>query len=293
MNLTSLKTIKSLLETHGARPNKGLGQNFLIDKRALDKILATTELSPQDTVVEIGPGIGTLTRELAQNVKRVIAVEKDRAMIEILRETTKDLPNIEIVQGDILKLNLAELSYPHLNRAKGYKVVANLPYYITSPVIRKFLEAELLSKEARLLRPALMVLMVQKEVAQRICAKPSHMSLLAVSVQFYAKPEIISYISKNSFWPVPKVDSAILKITPITADINADARGFFKIVKAGFKQPRKQLGNNLAKGLGVKKEILAQWLEKNHVQPSQRAETLGVETWIRLAKSMKKYTMEE
>ncbi|TSC56871.1 MAG: hypothetical protein Greene071421_381 [Parcubacteria group bacterium Greene0714_21] len=279
MNLFSLKTIKLLLETYGARPQKRLGQNFLTDRKVLAKILLASDLSPQDTVVEVGPGLGVLTKALAEKAKKVIAVEKDPRMVEILTEELKNFSNVDVVHGDILKL---DTKYQILNTK--YKVVANLPYYITSPVIRKFLEAPH--------KPKLMVLMVQKEVAQRICTNPPDMSLLAVAVQFYAKPKILSYVSKTSFWPIPKVDSAILKITPITADINADARGFFKIVKAGFKQPRKQLLNNLANGLGVKKEIIVQWLENNHIKPNQRAETLGVETWIRLAKNMKKYTPE-
>jgi 16S rRNA (adenine1518-N6/adenine1519-N6)-dimethyltransferase len=163
--------------------------------------------------------------------------------------------------------------------------VANLPFYLTAPVIRKFLESDCQPKE--------MILMVQKEVGQRICAKPPDMNLLAVSVQFYAEPKIISYISKKSFWPQPKVDSAIIKITPLgLSEISTivrllDRDLFFRIVKAGFSQPRKQILNNLSKKLKLNKEEVKSWLLKNNIQPGQRAETLTIKDWINLTKSLK------
>jgi 16S rRNA (adenine1518-N6/adenine1519-N6)-dimethyltransferase len=280
MDLTSRKTIQSILQTQGTKPKKGLGQNFLISKGVLGDILKAAQLTKSDTVLEIGPGIGTLTRELAQSANKVVAVEKDSAMVEILRETTKDLSNITIISGDIL--SLAKLSFGKLSLAKEYKVVANLPYYITSPVIRNFLELKENSS------PSLMVLMVQKEVSQRICAKPPDMSLLAVAVQFYATPSIVSYVKKSCFWPQPKVDSAILRIAPlINTDkklINADT--FFKVVKAGFKQPRKQLGNTLTSGLGFSRHRVEILLQQAGIQPTQRAETLSVENWVALTKSL-------
>jgi 16S rRNA (adenine1518-N6/adenine1519-N6)-dimethyltransferase len=292
MDLFSIKTIKELLKQEEKKPQKSLGQNFLVSKDVLARILRAAELSKIDTILEIGPGIGTLTRGLAQSAKRVIAVEKDPAMVEILKETTQDLQNIEIVQGDILKQNLTELSYPHLSRTK-FKVVANLPYYITSPVIRMFLEAGD--------KPELLVLMVQKEVAQRICAKPPDMSLLAVAVQFYATPSIVSYVKKSCFWPQPKVDSAILKIVPKnltelsypqpfgSEDPSGSERlnqiKFFEVVKAGFKQPRKQLGNNLAQGLKLSRQQVETWLSQVGIQPTQRAETLSVQDWINLSQT--------
>ncbi len=283
MDLFSIKTIKELLKQEEQKPKKSLGQNFLISKDVLARILGAAELSWTDTVLEIGPGIGTLTRGLAQSAKQVIAVEKDPAMVEILKETTKDLPNVEIVSGDILKQNLPSASYPHLAEGKfaesKFKVVANLPYYITSPVIRMFLEAAD--------KPKLLVLMVQKEVAQRICAKPPDMSLLAVAVQFYATPSIVSYVKKSCFWPQPKVDSAIIKIVPKLAlgkALLAEGK-FFEVVKAGFKQPRKQLGNNLAQGLKLSRQQVEAWLSQAGIQPTQRAETLSIENWVSLAKS--------
>ncbi len=295
MDLTSPKIIKELLFQYDTRALKGLGQNFLINKNILQKIIETANLKATDIILEIGPGIGTLTKELAQRVKKVIAVEKDKKMCEILKETLSDFKNIKIINGDILKIENCKL------KIENYKVVANLPYYIASPVIRKFLEAEN--------PPESMVLTLQKEVAQRICAKPPDMSLLSVSVQFYAVPKIIFYVSKNYFWPSPKVDSAIIKITPLSfrRGPSSAVRGrasnqlFFKIVKAGFSQPRKQLAGNLAKNLlgeakeksfgrtGLpmlkdKKEVEI-WLLKNNIKPNQRAETLSVKDWINLINS--------
>ena len=295
MDLTSKDNIKKLFGKHETRSRKRLGQNFLVDKRVLGKIIEAANLGKENTVLEIGAGIGTLTLELAKKAKKVIAVEKDPKMVEILKETMKGYENVEIIQGDILKLEIFNFQFSIFKQkpnAKNqmpktkckiqntrYKVVANLPYYITSPVIKKFLEAEN--------PPSEMILMVQKEVAQRICARPPRMNLLAVSVQFYAEPKIVSYVSKNSFWPSPKVDSAIIQITPlINADrkqINADL--FFKVVKAGFSQPRKQILNNLSKILELEKEAVQGWLLKNNIQPTQRAETLSIRDWINLTKT--------
>jgi len=281
MDLYSIKNIKALLKEHSTAPKDRLGQNFLLEKRVAVKMLRAAELSFKDTVLEIGPGIGTLTQELAAKAGRVIAVEKDPAMVKILKQTAGELSNIEIIQGDILKLNLVSLSYPKLKETKftKFKVVANLPYYITSPVIRMFLEAES--------KPELMVVMVQKEVAQRICAKP-RMNLLAVSVQFYAHAKIIGYVRKTAFWPNPKVDSAILKIVPSKEKHNVSPEYFFRVVKAGFTQPRKQLANNLCKGLSLARSQVDNWLGQNSIKPTQRAETLSLQDWINLAKSLPK-----
>src|SRR3989338_8347416 len=180
-DLSSPKTVKEILTEYKTVPSKGMGQNFLVNKGALEKIIKSADLKKEDVVLEVGPGIGTLTQELAKSVSKVIAIEKDKKMIEILKETLKEFKNVEIIQGDILKLN------PIPYTLNPYKVVANIPYYLTSPLIRKFLEAPQ--------PPSEMVLMIQKEVAQRICAKPPEMSLLAVSVQFYADTKIISQVS--------------------------------------------------------------------------------------------------
>jgi len=276
------KEIKNLLKEHKIRPSKRLGQNFLISKRILDRIIKASNLKKNDVVLEIGPGIGTLTQELAKRVKKVIAVEKDKKMIKILHETLRNFTNVEITQGDILKLPVTRYSLP----VTAYKIIANLPYYIVSPVIRKFLETKNSPKE--------MILMVQKEVAQRICSKPPKMNLLAISVQFYAKPETLFLVPKESFWPKPKVDGAVIKISRIRTNLpQINTNSFFRIVKAGFSQPRKQIVNSLSKGLalslpnGLKldKEEVKGWLLKNKIKPIQRAETLSVKDWIRLTKN--------
>lgn len=279
--------IKQLLKKYNVRPSKRLGQNFLNDKRTLQKIVEAAELKPDDVVLEIGPGLGNLTTELAKKAKKVIAVEKDENLVKILKDLLGGLNirNVEIIHGDILKI--FDLTSP--------KIVANIPYYLTSPLIRKFLEAKN--------PPEFMVLLIQKEVAQRITARPPDttrsagsgssrasrgMNLLAVSVQFYAEPKIIAYVSKKCFLPSPKVDSAIIKITPFKDDGRASPRQlFFKIVKAAFSQPRKQLLNNLSGGLKLNKREITRWLLENNIQPSQRAETLSVDDWIKLTKSYK------
>lgn len=266
--------VKNLLKKYGISPSKRLGQNFLVDERALKKIVDAANLSKDDVVLEIGSGIGNLTIELAKKAKRVIAVEKDIKMCKILKELLEcwNVKNVEIVNEDILKLKSEILNL------KSYKLVANLPYYIVSPVIRKFLESEN--------PPIEMILMVQKEVAQRICAKPPDMNLLAVSVQFYAKPKIISFVSKNSFWPRPNIDSAIIKILNLKSKIlNLNKDLFFKIVKTGFSQPRKQIINNLSKGLSLEREEVRKWILESGISPTQRAETLKIDDWLKLVKS--------
>ncbi len=268
MDLTSVKTIKELLSKHNTKPSKTMGQNFLIDQLTLNNIIEASNIKKEDTILEIGPGIGTLTQELAKKAGKIVAIEKDTAMIGILKENLKDYKNIEIIQGDARYYNFD---------FKNYKVVANIPYYLTSPIIRKFLELEN--------KPSVIVLMVQKEVAQRICQKPPKMSLLAVSVQFYAEAEIISYVSKGKFWPSPKIDSAIIKIVPHKNNPPVPIELFFKVVKAGFLHPRKQLGSNLSNALKKDKEEIHLWLLKNNIQPNQRAETLTIQDWIHLTDS--------
>ena len=275
MELTSISNIKSLLKKHNAVPSKRFGQNFLIDKNIIKKILNQAKLGSKDIVLEIGPGIGTMTRELAKKAQKIIAVEKDPKMIEILKETTQDFQNIEIINADIMKYEVPKIKY------RDYKVVANLPYYITSPVIRKLLETENKPKE--------IILMVQKEVAQRICVLPPKTNLLAISVQFYAKPKIISYVSKKAFFPKPKVDSAIIQLKISGQNSKIDREKFFKIVKAGFSHPRKQLANNLLKeldflGKEINKEKIIALLAKKGILATQRPETLLLKNWIELTK---------
>ena len=287
MNLTSPTIIKELLAKYETYASKGLGQNFLIDKNVLRKIVLAGDIAPTDIILEVGPGLGVLTQELAPLAKKIIAVEKSASMQNILKETLADYKNIEIIDADILTLN------PESYILNPYKVIANIPYYLTSPLIRKFLEIETPPQE--------IVLMIQKEVAQRICAPVGKMSLLAVSVQFYADVKIVSYVSKNCFWPAPKIDSAIIKIIPHKPFDSAQGKKqishdlFFEIVKAGFSQPRKQLGGNFSKFFPpkadqpgaekLKKEGIESWLLKNNIKPTQRAQTLSIQDWINLTQT--------
>lgn len=280
MNLLSLTEIKNLLEINNTRPSKSLGQNFLIDQRVLEKIISSADIKPTDVILEVGPGLGILTYALAKKAKRVVTIEKDETMVKILSETIKNLKNVDVFNEDILKL------YPTSDKyalGSEYKIVANIPYYLTSPLIRKFLECDLQPKE--------IILMIQKEVAQRICSKTPDMNLLAVSVQFYADAKIISTVSKNCFWPAPKVDSAIIKITP-KEKYNISPDLFFKVVKAGFSHPRKQLVNNLTSlkylnGVKLTKDKISDLLTKIGVTPNQRAETMSIENWVALSKNFK------
>jgi len=226
-------------------------------------------------VLEVGPGLGTLTRLLAQQAERVIAVELDQRLVEILARTLADFPNVEIVQGDILEMEpggpggLSGLS-------PGYKVVANLPYYITSAVLRYLLTARV--------KPQWIVVTIQREVAQRIIASPGQMSLLSVSVQFYGRPRIVARIPARAFYPVPKVHSAVVRIDlydspPVAV---ADADRFFEVVRAGFGQKRKQLRNALAQGLSLPVGTVVEALRCAGVDEKRRAQTLSLEEWARV-----------
>lgn len=263
-------SIRALLRAHDLHPRKGLGQNFLTDPVALGRIVAAADLVPDDVVVEVGAGLGTLTRLLAEQAGRVVAVELDDRLLAVLREQVADLANVQIVHGDVLKLS--DLSLAHLS----YKVVGNLPYYITSAVLRRFLEAEP--------RPRLMVVTVQREVAQRIVARPGEMSLLAVSVQFYGHPRVVARIRAGAFFPAPKVDSAVVRIDvgaqpAVALGQGADEAVFFRVVRAGFGQKRKTLRNSLSAGLALAPDSVAGTLQQVGVDPRRRAETLSLEEW--------------
>ncbi len=268
MNLLKPKEIREVLEESGLAAKKSFGQNFLIDENALNKILAAGQLSSRDVVIEVGPGLGALTLPLSFNAKKVVAIEKDKKIIPLLKHFCRERNNIEIIEGDILKYAIKE---------KKYKVVANVPYYITSPIIRKFLENEV--------RPSLLVLTVQKEVAERVIAKPPNMNLLAASVQFFAEVKIISHLSPSSFYPQPSVASSILQIIPYNRNNigNIAPNDFFKVVRLGFSHPRKQISKNL-KPLKIKN--LSGALEEVDISPQRRAETLSVEEWKKLVKKI-------
>ncbi len=277
-----MMNVRRLLREFDIQPKKSLGQNFLVDQRALERIVEAAELGPEDIVLEIGPGLGALTRLLAAEAGRVVAVELDQRLVEALKQTATakaDLPNVEIIHGDILELNPADLLEQQGNNFQ-YKVVANLPYYITSTIIRHLLTAEV--------RPKLMVVTVQLEVARRITAEPGEMSLLAVSVQFYGRPRIVARIKAGAFYPSPQVDSAVIRIDldghPVVEVDDVDS--FFEVVRAGFAQRRKQLRNALAAGLALPASEVAQVLNRASVNPKRRAQTLSLEEWAKVWREM-------
>lgn len=261
------------------KPKKSLGQNFLINAGILEKIVSAAELSSGDTVLEIGPGIGNLTKLLSEKAGRVVATEKDRRLIDSLREKFKNT-NIEIFEGDVLKLDIGKLfeNFKFKIEIYDYKIVGNIPYYITSRLLKTIFE--------EWPKPKLIVLTVQKEVAKRIVAKPPNMNLLALSVQFYSDAKIISYVSRGSFRPMPKIDSAIIKLTPrnnehgamSTADVHCSllADRFFKLAKAGFSGKRKQLKNTIGLDLLIKAGI----------KPESRPQELSLADWIRIVSEL-------
>lgn len=271
-----LAQVKGLLRQFGLKTKKRLGQHFLIDEGVLEQIVSSAGLTPQDVVVEVGPGLGLLTRELAKRVGRVIAVELDVQLVAVLKKTLSSFTNVFIVQADILKVPPGELVGRYCVEDAGYKVVANLPYYITSPVLRHFLEASL--------KPQLMVVMVQREVGEAIAASSGNMSLLSVSVQFYAKPSVIAYVPAQSFYPPPKVDSVVLRLDllPQPVVVVDDVAGFFDTVRRGFSSPRKQLHNSLAQGLGVSAAPVVSLLKAVGIESQRRAETLTLEEWAKV-----------
>jgi 16S rRNA (adenine1518-N6/adenine1519-N6)-dimethyltransferase len=282
-----LSQTKDLLRQYELRAKKRWGQHFLVNSGILKTIIAAAELSSSDLVLEIGPGMGVLTRELVQEAGWVIAIELDPQMIDMLRLTLAGSGNASIVNQDILETDPGELilreksNLPFtIDNPPRYKLVANLPYYITAPVIRHFCEASW--------KPQMMVIMVQKEVAKNIIASPGDMSILAVSVQFYGKPQIVGYVPAGNFYPAPKVDSAILKIVLYPhpqVQVSSESR-FFKVVRAGFCAARKQIGNSLSQGLDIRKAEVLSLLEKADIDPQRRAESLSIEEWGRLEKSI-------
>jgi len=269
-----LSSVRRLLREHGIKPRKGLGQNFLLSERLLERIIAAADLDPKDTVLEVGAGLGALSSRLAQSCGRVVALEVDGRLLPLLQETLAPFPNVQVVHGDILAMEPGDLVSP------PYKVVANLPYYITSAVLRHFLEARA--------KPSLMVVTVQREVAQRIVAGPGQMSLLAVSVQFYGRPRIVAKAPPGAFYPSSGVTSAVLRIDlyaspPVEV---ADVERFFEIVRAGFSQRRKQLRNSLSQGLDLPADEVVQALRRMGLQETQRAQELSIDQWARLSREL-------
>lgn len=275
MNLPALD-VSEILRRHGLRPDKSLGQNFLVDAAALGRICEAAEIRSDDLVLEIGPGLGSLTRLLALQARLVVAVELDAQLMPALVETLRPFENVELVQGDIMQLEPARLTGAALPD-EGYLVVANIPYYITSALIRRLLEPEM--------RPRRLVLTVQREVAERICAAPGDLSLLALSVQVYGEARIVARIPAGAFYPAPQVESAVVRIdiAPAPRIPQVWLPAFFRLAKAGFSQKRKTLRNALAGGLGWKPPQTESLLQEAGIDAQRRAETLSLEEWQRLA----------
>ncbi len=267
--------VRQTLRRYGLEPRRELGQHFLVDGRILARIVAAAELSPADTVLEVGAGVGNLTRLLAAEAGWVVAVEVDRRFSPVLESELADRGNVRLVAGDILAMDPSDLM-----EGRSYKVVANLPYAITSAVLRHLLEARL--------PPQRMVVTVQREVAERIVARGGRMSLLAVSVQYYGRPQLLFRIKPGAFYPPPEVESAVLRIDPHPEPPVrvGDVSHFFRVVRAGFSQPRKQLGNSLAAGLGISPQEAVDALQRAGIDPRLRAERLSLEEWAHLARAL-------
>jgi len=284
---------RRLLRQYDIVPRKSLGQNFLVDPTAPQRITDCAELASDDTVLEIGAGLGTLTYALALRSQRVIAVETDPTLVAVLKRELGEHTNVTIVEGDILKINPAALlgtvseveSIPLWGSlVPNYVVVANLPYYITSAVIRHILESTI--------RPRRMVVTVQREVALRMVAQPDDMSVLSVSTQFYSNPRIVMRLKRGAFHPAPKVESAVVRLDvhenpPVPVD---NIQNFFKIVRAGFAQKRKQLRNSLAAGLSLPPAVVEESLSGFGVDYRRRAETLSLPEWSTVYNSLQPYT---
>lgn len=256
-------------------PRKKWGQHFLTDPRLLNAIADAAEIARDDTILEIGPGLGHLTRVLATRAAHVVAVEVDAILVAHLRAHFAHTPNVTILHGDVLTATPSEW-LAHTTRAptRGFKIVANLPYYITSAILRHILESPP--------QPRVIVVMVQREVARRIVAQPPQMNLLAVSVQFFAQPRIVRTIPAGAFHPRPQVDSALVRLDVFEVppyDI-PDVSRFFALVRAGFGERRKQLRNALAHGLGYAPHAIETMLMQAHISPTRRAESLALHEWV-------------
>lgn len=276
---------KQILKEIGLSPKKFLGQNFLVSEKTANKIVEAARLQPEDIVLEVGSGLGALTKKLAQRVSKVIAVEKDRGLAGWLEKELRDFSNVEIVAGDILEINHDW----RLRIDKPYKVVSNLPFNISKIVIRKLLQ--------NYNPPTEMTLVAQKEVAESVCARPPNMDLLSVAVQLYAEPEYIQTIPRNDFWPQPKVKAGLIRLDTYPAYRQArmekkqefvNQELFFKLVRAGFGHRRKQLAGLLQKEFGLSKQKVVKLLGECSIEPKARAETLSVKKWIGLTEKMEK-----
>jgi len=273
---------RQILDRYGITPRQSLGQNFLFDEGLLGRIVAAADFAPGDETLEVGPGLGSLTRQLAQAAGRVVAVELDGRLIPVLRYELESFANVELVQADILSFD------PSQWFATPYIMVANVPYYITGAILRHLLNSRP--------RPRRMIMTVQREVADRLTAIPPHMSLLAVSVQYYGGVRFIGAVKAGAFWPRPEVDSAVVRIDVDERRLSGEAgeqgrkgeeEAFFRVVRAGFSEKRKQLKNNLRR-LGPDDMAIAAALETAGIDGKRRAETLSVAEWQTLTSALEK-----
>lgn len=277
--LTSPSTIKYIMDKYNFRFSKSLGQNFLIDEQTVDRICEGAEIGPEDDILEIGPGIGVMTQAMAQRARKVVAIEIDRALIPVLKETLAECDNVEVIRGDVMEVDLKALIAEKFEGRRP-KVVANLPYNLTTPIIMMFLEEQIPVSD--------IVVMIQKEVAERISAKPSTKAYgaLSVATQYYSDPKIITKVPRTVFMPAPNVDSIVIRMTirqtpPVALDSPVL---FFKVVKAAFGQRRKTLHNALnAGGFGQSKDQTAEFLRACDIDPSRRGETLSIEEFATLS----------
>lgn len=284
--LTSPAVVKQIIKKHGFKIRKSLGQNFLLDANFIEKIVGAANLNQEDLVFEIGPGLGVLTRELAQSAGQVLAVEIDQNLLPILAETVGYLPNVEVIHGDALKIDFDQLAAEKTGQnfgpeAKGYKLVANLPYYITTPILMHMLDSGF--------NLDVLVVMMQKEVADRMKAAPGGKDYgsLSVAVQYYTIPEVVARVPKDVFFPAPEVESSVIRLTrrktpPVV--LNSEEI-FFKVVRAAFGQRRKTLINSLTGSGLADKEYWNVILSEVEIDPTRRGETLSLEEFARLANS--------
>ncbi|CAH2215140.1 16S rRNA (adenine(1518)-N(6)/adenine(1519)-N(6))-dimethyltransferase RsmA [Tepidibacter aestuarii] len=277
--LSTYRNTKDVVEKYGFKFSKSLGQNFLIDSNIIDKIINGARITEDDYVVEIGPGIGTLTREISKIAKKVVAVEIDKKLIPILKDTLSDCDNVEVVNQDVLKVDIKELVEEKLD-GKPIKLVANLPYYITTPIVMKFLEEDIVVSD--------IVVMVQKEVADRMSAVPSTKDYgsLSVAVQYYSEPHIVAKVPRSMFIPQPNVDSTVIALRSheeIKHDLK-DKDLFFKVVKAAFSKRRKTILNAISSyDIDLSKEEVNQVLEEASIDAKRRGETLSIDEFANLA----------
>ena len=282
MKLYENSSIKNIKEVHGFRFSKSLGQNFLTDKNIVDKIVDGAGIGPEDTVIEIGPGMGVITWEAASRARKVIAIELDSSLIPILGETLARFDNVQIINQDVLKTDINELTDGE--EAGHVKIIGNLPYYITTPIIMKLLEDKVKAES--------LTIMTQKEVADRIGAGPGTKSYgaLSIAVQFYCQVEKVTDVSRNSFIPAPNVDSTVLKLK-FRQQSAAAVRNeplFFKCVRAGFGQRRKTLSNSMQTLQGVSKDLIRDSLDAAGIDPARRAETLSIEEFAKFSDEVDK-----